>query len=161
MTAEERKRKIENYGVAYDILSEGIKAFPREMWHFKPSPEFWSIHEIIIHVTDSEANSYIRARRFVAEPGQTLMSYDENGWGKTLNYADQNADDALELFRWLRGNTYRLIKDLPDAVWSNEAFHPDNGSMSLDDWLNTYERHVPDHLQQMTEVYDQWQARPV
>src|SRR4051794_27667125 len=110
MTSEERAKMIESYGRAYDTLVEGLKQFPREMWHFKPSPDYWSVHELVVHITDSEANSYVRARRFIAEPGQPVMAYDESGWAKALNYDEQSPEDALELFRWLRGNTYKLIK---------------------------------------------------
>jgi hypothetical protein len=126
------------------------------MWHFKPAPGRWSIHEIVIHITDSEANSYIRCRRFIAEPGQTVMAYDENGWAVALDYRGQSTDEALELFKWLHYNTYQLIRSLPESVWANTVFHPENGTMTMDDWLGIYERHIPDHLQQMRLNYEAW-----
>jgi hypothetical protein len=156
MTNEERPQKIESYGRAYDLLVEGLKQFPAEMWHFKPAPGWWSIHEIVVHITDSEANSYIRCRRFIAEPGQTVMAYDENGWAVALDYRGQSTDEALELFKWLRYNTYQLIRSLPESVWANTVFHPENGTMTMDDWLGIYERHIPDHLQQMRLNYEAW-----
>ena len=66
MTHEERRKKIESYGRAYDQLVEALKEFPREMWPFKPAPDRWSIHEILVHLADSESNAYLRARRFLA-----------------------------------------------------------------------------------------------
>jgi hypothetical protein len=156
VTNEARHQKIESYGRAYDLLVEGLKQFPAEMWHFKPAPDRWSIHEIVVHITDSEANSYIRCRRFIAEPGQTVMAYDENGWAVALDYRGQSTDEALELFKWLRYNTYQLIRSLPESVWANTVFHPENGTMTMDDWLGIYERHIPDHLQQMRLNYEAW-----
>ncbi len=93
-----------------------LERFPKRMWRFKPSPKDWSIHEIIIHITDSEANSYVRCRRFVAEPGETLMAYDENGWAERLSYLEQDFEQAVALFKLLRASSYHLIKDLPEAV---------------------------------------------
>ena len=110
MTSEERKQKIELYGDAYNILMEALKEFPREMWHFKPSPNDWSIHELVVHIADSEANSYARCRKAIAEPGTVVMAYNESQWAKTLNYEEQSAEGALALFKALRGNTYKLIK---------------------------------------------------
>jgi hypothetical protein len=159
MTSEERHQKIELYGNAYNLLVEGLKQFPAEMWHFKPAPDHWSVHEILIHITDSEANSYIRCRRFIAEPGKDVMAYDENGWAPALRYYEQSIEDALELFKWLRHNTYQLIRTLPDSVWANTVFHPENGLMTLDDWLEIYTRHIPDHLEQMRVNYQAWQER--
>jgi uncharacterized damage-inducible protein DinB len=156
MTNQERAKKIESYGQAYERLLEGLKQFPQEMWHFKPAPNDWSIHQSVVHITDSEANSYIRCRRFIAEPGQTVMAYDEQGWAIALNYHQQSTAEALELFKWLRHNTYNLVHSLPEAIWTNTVYHPENGTMTLDDWLGIYERHIPDHLAQMQGVYEAW-----
>ena len=158
MTREERMQRIESYGRAYETLVEGVKQFPVEMWHFKASPEGWSIHEILIHITDSEANSYIRCRRFIAEPKSSVMSYDEMQWARALNYAGQSTQEALELFKGLRRSSYQLIRELPEATWQNTVYHPENGIMTMDDWLYVYERHIPDHLAQMREVYAEWIA---
>lgn len=156
---QERAEKLARYAGAYSELAEGLKRFPREMWGYRPAPEDWTVHETVVHITDSEANSYIRCRRFLAEPGKDVMAYDEAGWAKSLHYADQSPEDALELFRWLRGNTYKLIKDLPEAVWeNNKVFHPENGIMTMDDWLDVYSQHIPEHLEQMERVFEAWQA---
>lgn len=157
MTSSERIKKIESYGQAHQTLVTALERFPKELWHFKPDEEQWSIHEIIIHITDSEANSYIRCRRFVAEPGSTLMAYDENVWARELKYDEQSTEDAVELFRWLRKKSYFLVKDLPERVWRHQAYHPESGMMTMDDWLDTYERHVPEHIQQMEGVFERWQ----
>ena len=90
MTPSERKRKIESYGKAYDTLVEALQRFPKEMWHFKPK-EGWSIHEILVHITDSEANSFVRCRRLIAEPGSAVLGYDESHWCAALNYKEQSA----------------------------------------------------------------------
>src|SRR5438105_14587998 len=108
MTNEERKQKIQLYGDAYNILTKALQEFPREMWHFKPSPDDWSIYETVVHVTDSEANSYIRCRRLIAEPGSTIMAYNEMAWADALHYTDQSTEDALELFKMLRLTSYKL-----------------------------------------------------
>ncbi|HUF38252.1 MAG TPA: DinB family protein [Anaerolineales bacterium] len=159
MPSTDRTAKLARYAAAHTLLTEALARFPREMWHFKPSETDWSIHEIVVHITDSEANSYIRARRLIAEPGRTLMDYDENAWATALDYHGLDTEDAVELFRWLRGTTYKLIKDLPEETWTHAAHHPENGDMTLDDWLSTYARHVSDHIGQMEVVHSIWQNK--
>lgn len=156
MLVGERSDKIELFGDAYRILTEALARLPKEMWHFCPGPKDWSVHEIIIHIADSEANSFIRCRRLIAEPGTEVMAYDENVWKQALRYSEQSTEDALELFMWLRLTTYKLIKTLPESTWSNTIHHPDNGIMSMDDWLDVYARHIPDHVEQMQQVYEAW-----
>ena len=156
MNADERKQKIESYGSAFARLAAAIDRFPQGMWQFRPAQDRWTIHEIIIHIADSEATSYFRCRRFLAEPGSTVLGYDENRWTRELHYHDQSTADALELFKWLRRKSYTLVKDLPEAAWANTVNHTENGIMTLDDWLDVYERHIPDHIQQMQSVYEDW-----
>jgi uncharacterized damage-inducible protein DinB len=159
MSRTDRPTTLTTYANAHSLLTEALTRFPKEMWRFKPSETDWSIHEIVVHITDSEANSYIRARRLIAEPGRTLMDYDENAWANGLDYHGLDTEDAVELFRWLRGTTYKLIKDLPEATWSHTAYHPENGDMTLDDWLETYARHVSDHIGQMEAVFSTWEKK--
>ena len=161
MTSEERNKKIKSYGMAYQRLVPALERFPREMWQFRPSPDRWTIHEIIIHIADSEANSYIRCRRFLAEPGNTVLAYDETKWAHDLRYHEQSTDDALELFKWLRHTSYTLIKDLPESAWSNTVNHTENGIMTMSDWLDTYERHIPEHVEQMQSIHKDWGDRKI
>ncbi len=156
MNPKERARKIESYSYAHALLVDALKEFPKEMWQFRDEHGCWSIHEHIIHITDSEANSYIRCRRIIAEQGESLMAYDENQWASALDYHDQSIEDALALFEWLRRKSYTLIKTLPEPVWAHASYHPENGDTTLDDWLDTYERHVPEHIEYMRQNYDAW-----
>jgi hypothetical protein len=156
MIPKERQNLIESYGAAYQLLTAALERFPREMWQFRPAPDLWTIHEIIVHIADSEVNSYVRCRRFIAEPGSAVLGYDENQWAHALHYHEQSPEAAIELFRWLRGLSYALIKDLPESTWANTVNHSENGLMTMDDWLTIYERHVRDHIAQMQAVYDAW-----
>ena len=72
MNPEIRRQKLESYGKAAYELEAALKRFPREMWHFRDEHGCWSIHEHLVHIADSEANSYIRCRRLIAEPGKEL-----------------------------------------------------------------------------------------
>lgn len=152
----ERKKKIESYGKAYAKLTRAIKKFPRAMWKWRGQNDPWTIHEIIVHVADSEANSFIRCRRFIAEPGKDVLGYDEMQWARELNYLEQKPEEAIQLFKWLRGNTYKLIRNLPEEIWAHTVNHSENGTMTMDDWLDVYDRHVPEHIAQMERIYEEW-----
>jgi hypothetical protein len=159
MTHEERRAKIESYGRACDLLVAAIQEFPREMWLWKPAPDRWSVHEILVHLTDSEASSYIRCRFFIAEPGKPVMPYDQDVWTQKLDYHTQSTEDALELFRWLRKMSYDLIKDLPESAWASRLQHPEHPDYTFDHWLDIYERHTAGHINQMRKNVEAWRAQ--
>ena len=157
MTTTERNTLIESYGKAYDLLIESIKKYPVEMWQWRPAPDKWSIHEVLVHITDSEANSFIRCRRFIAEPGSGVYGYDENKWAKALDYHHQSVDEALALFKMLRYSSYLLIKDIPEHIWLTATVqHSESGTMGFERWLEVYEEHIPVHIRQMERNYQAW-----
>lgn len=154
----ERQVKIERYGQGHALLLAAVARYPRAMWQVRPAADLWTIHEIVVHITDSEANSFARLRRLIAEPGSTVMAYDETVWARGLDYHRQSPEDAIELFRWLRHTSHVLLLRQPESVWTHTILHPDNGVMTMDDWLDTYARHVPDHTAQMESDYQAWRA---
>lgn len=156
MKTEDRSEQILLYSKAYELLTEALMKFPKEMWTYKPGPQQWSIHEIVVHITDSEANSYCRCRCLIAEPGKTIMAYDQDSWAIKLNYHQLSTDEALELFRLLRLASWKIIRDLPEETWHHTIMHPENGIMTMEDWLKEYAAHIPVHISQMNRVYQSW-----
>jgi hypothetical protein len=159
MTAEERSKMIEAYGGAYAQLTAALAQLPREMWQYRRDRSAWTVHEIVVHIADSEVNSYVRCRRLIAEPGSAVLGYDEVKWAVDLNYHQQSPEDALELFKWLRHKSYALIRALPEAVWAHTVEHSENGVIRMEDWLETYTRHIPEHIRQMQENHASWNAQ--
>lgn len=160
MSTIERDLKIKKYGKGFAMLKETLKEIPRKAWKFKPGPNDWSIHEIIIHMADSETNAALRARILAAEPGRTLMAYDQDVWAKTLNYHDQDVEDALKIIKLVRRSTYKWLKTLPDEVFSNTAIHPEyEKPYSFEQWLSIYSEHIPGHIQQIKQNFTSWQEQ--
>jgi len=155
----ERKQKIEEFGNAYYLLCDTIRDFPREMWDYRPDQGQWSIHEILVHLADSEVSGYVRYRKAIAEPGSAVIAYDQEAWVNELNYRSHNANDAMELFRWLRVMSYSLLRTLPEGAFQNTINHPEHGIMTLDDLIVSYVTHVKKHLEQMGRVYENWRNR--
>jgi len=52
--------------------------------------------------------------------------------------------------------TYNVIKNLPEETWQNFIFHPDNGKMTLEDWLKVYADHIPVHINQIKRNFNEW-----
>jgi hypothetical protein len=159
LTPNERHQKIESYGLGVAQLTDALPRFPVEMWTFKPSPRDWSIHEIIIHLADSETNSYGRFRRAIAEPGSSVFAYDQDVWAIQMDYHAQSTDLALSVLKAVRASIYALLKMQPDEVFANWVMHPENGRVTLDDILTTYEAHIPGHIRQMEDNYEVWCER--
>ena len=157
MNSEERNEKTELYGRGYDLLMAALDKVPQEAMHFKPEPKEWSVHEVIIHLADSESIAAQQARMMVAEPGKTVMAYDPDAWADNLRYRDANADEALELLKLARAFTYRWFKSLPEEAFALSAEYPgDEEPYVLDDLLKIYSGHIPSHIEQIENNIKLW-----
>lgn len=160
MDKQERNALIEEYGAGYSNLKACLDSLPRAMWQFKPAPSEWSVHEIIVHLADSESNSALRARRLIVEPGQSVMAYDQDVWANGLNYHAQNWEDALETVRLVRKSTYELLKMQPDDVWTHAATHPEfSDPYTFERWLKIYAGHIPGHIDQIRGNEKAWKEQ--
>src|SRR5580704_2476580 len=139
-------RRLQSYARASALLSVALRKFPAKMWFFKPSAESWSIHEIILHLADSEVCAYEVCRRFIAEPDSQIVAFDVVQWARCLGYLHQSAREALEIIRGLRSLTYQMLVMLPEPVWEQTVEHSRYGRLSLAQWLAIEERHLPHHL---------------
>jgi len=158
MNREEINEKIEQYGGGFDLLTAALAGVPKEAWFFRPAPDDWSIHEIIVHMADSESMAALRARKLIVEPGSMLMAYEEAKWADALDYKEQSAEDALEIIRLARQSTYELLKRQPDEVFTHSVTHPEfpDEPYTFEGWLNIYARHIPDHIEQLKRSYQVW-----
>ena len=111
----------------------------------------WSARQVIHHVADSEAQSYARLRRLIAEPGTQIQGYDEAGWGEneTLGYKDLPIAQSLEVFRAVRASSLEIIKRLKPVQLDNSGTHSESGEYSMRTWLETYISHPLEHAAQI------------
>jgi hypothetical protein len=162
MNQDERNEKIEEYGGGFDLFTAALAGGPREAWEFKPAPGEWSVHEIIVHMADSESIGALRLRKLVAEPGSTgdMMSYEEAKWAEELDYQNQSVEDVLQIFKLTRQTSFRLLKTLSDPVFMHSVVHPGyDEPYTFELWLNLYTRHIPGHTEQLKKTYQAWKEQ--
>jgi hypothetical protein len=160
MDKKERNEKIEAYGRGFDLLKAALAEIPKEAWKARPQPNEWSVHEIAVHMADSESMSALRVRKLIVKPGSMLMGYEESKWADALSYKDQNVEDALQIIKLARLTTYRLLKTLPDEIFTHSVTHPEyKEPYTFEGWLNIYARHIPDHIEQIKKTVEAWKKQ--
>lgn len=117
----------------------------------KSDHEGWTPRQVIHHMADSEAQSFSRLRRLIAEPGTTIQGYDESKWAKsgTLGYSELPVANSLEIITSVRKASYELIKRLTPDQLEITGVHSESGPYSVARWIETYTRHPLDHANQI------------
>ena len=142
--AESYKAATEEFLTTVKTLSES---------DLDKSVDGWSPRQVIHHLADSEAQSYARLRRLIAEPGTTIQGYDENKWAEspTLGYESQGIQDSLAVFTAVRKSSYELIKRLTESQLDNTGTHTESGNYTVRNWLKSYTNHPIDHANQIRQ----------
>ena len=113
--------------------------------------EGWTPRQVIHHVADSEAQSYARLRRLVAEPGTMIQGYDEAKWAenKDLNYKVVEVSHSIEVIAAVRRSSYLLLQRISAGTLNNTGIHSESGAYSVGDWISTYTHHPLEHAEQI------------
>ena len=158
MTSDTRAELLLSYARGPSHLKEAVAACPEGALDFRPGPGKWSVRDIAWHLAESELHGYCRARFIVAEPGVTLLAFDQDRWADTLDSAAHPLEESLDLFRLLRELMARQLRGLPEETWRQSIQHPQRGEITLERWLEIYDRHLKVHLAQIQRTLDAWKS---
>jgi hypothetical protein len=115
----------------------------------------WSARQVIHHIADSEAQSYARLRRLIAEPpGSVIQGYDEAAWAESeqLGYKVLPIAHSLDVFKAVRLASLDVLMRLRDADLERFGEHSDSGRYTLAMWLDIYTQHPRAHAAQLVEA---------
>jgi hypothetical protein len=115
----------------------------------------WSARQIIHHMADSEAQSYVRLRRLVAEPeGVALVNVDEDSWAKEakLGYETAPVENSIAIYASVRAGSLDVIKRLEESDVEKSGVHPESGKFTIEKWLFNYTKHSLEHGEQLTRA---------
>jgi len=156
VNSDERSTLIKRYGAGPAELRRAWESVPVEARTWRPEPEEWSAHEIVVHCADSEAYAAVRIRLLVAEPEPLIVGYDQEQWVEAFGYRDLPVAPAFAVVDAVRASTFALIEQLPDWAWSTTGRHTESGAYSAEDWLRTYAAHLHDHADQIRANIEAW-----
>ena len=72
MTAAERERRIKQYTEGPARLRATLETVPEDALQWRPAPDEFSVHEIVVHCADSETNAAARIRYLMAEQNPVI-----------------------------------------------------------------------------------------
>ena len=147
MDVSERAELIERYRAGASAVDGALAGITDAELDTVP-PGGWSARMVVHHLADSEANSYLRLRKLLAEDDAKIQGYDEAEFARVLHY-DRPIDHSLDVFRAVRASSGELLGRLTDDEWSRVGTHSESGRYSVEDWLTIYAYHAVDHADQI------------
>ena len=110
-----------------------------------------------MHLADSEAQGFVRAKKIIAECGGKVCVYNKQVWFDNLFYDKMDYKDALKLIRLLRKNLFVVLELIEPETWNNYVFHPESGKITLSEMIQLYIDHIEIHIQQIKRNNYDWE----
>ena len=138
---------IDRYEADADLPARAIAGLtPADLTAF-PGPGAWSIHQVVLHLMDSDLIGSDRMKRVAAEPSPpSLIGYDETAFANHLHYHEQDPVTACEVFRLNRKMTAALLRLLPDEAFARVGNHSERGPETLRHLVEGYLDHARYHV---------------
>jgi hypothetical protein len=156
MTPNERADLIRRYAEGAEVLEAAFRRVPSDALKWRPAPGKWSVHEVVVHCADSEANAHMRLRFLLGEVKPVLQGYDQDRWAIELAYHEHPLEPALAVVRAVRANTLPILRRLADTDWKKAGHHTEHPHYGVEKWLEIYGEHLEIHAKQIERNVEAW-----
>lgn len=148
---------VEAFKTSHARLSLAVAGLEESLFRLRArGADAWSIHEIILHLLDSEIQGSFRFRKVWAESPAQLPSFAQDRWVAELNYLENDSaisrQRALQTFGLLREASLELFLRAGSLDWSKTGHHPEYGPLTLRNLLELYADHGERHLEQILHI---------
>jgi len=156
MTADDLKHIIESAEKDPKKIAAAVSGLPDGILRYKPSPEKWSILEMLAHLADMEILYAYRMRQIVADKNPTIAPINQDDWAKNLGYMEEKAPELVAAFGLMRHHNLNLLRRVKVEDLDKSAFHPElNRKVTLAEMVGMLARHGPNHLEQIERIKQQ------
>ncbi|HVN93419.1 MAG TPA: bacillithiol transferase BstA [Terracidiphilus sp.] len=105
----------------------------------------WTVRQVVHHLADSHANSYIRIKLALTEDSPTITAYDEAAWAR-LPDAKLPIEPSLILVDGLHQHLVALLESMAEGDFQRSFNHPERGRVTLANNLALYAWHSRHHV---------------
>lgn len=117
----------------------------------KPTPDRWSIAEVIGHLVDSAANNHQRFIRAQETGALTFPKYEQQNWARLNNYQDSNWSSLIELWYSYNLHLAHVMRQIPEEQLQISCTITPNDPCTLEFLLTDYVDHLNHHLAKIQE----------
>jgi hypothetical protein len=136
----------------YKHLKRLLKGAPKAKLRKRPTPEKWSVAEVLAHLADVEIVLGWRVRSILGAPGTPIQAFDQDAWAVAGHYAERDPLKSLEQFRSFREANLALYDSLLPEQWKHYGMHAERGKEPVEHILRLMAGHDINHTKQVAEI---------
>ncbi|MGV3484558.1 MAG: DinB family protein [Planctomycetaceae bacterium] len=140
------RERIETYAAGGQQLLNAYAGLSRQQLLAIPEPGTWSLHQIAIHLMDSDLIGSDRMKRVASMELPLLCGYDESAFSRLPGTNELDTAEGLRMFVTNRQMTAVILRHLPDDAFQRCGIHDEAGKLTLADLVEKYIQHLNGHL---------------
>jgi hypothetical protein len=148
-----------------DVFKSLFVNLSEEQTRWKPTPDRWSLLEVVNHLYDEEREDFRQRLRLVLnDPDAPWPAIDPEGWVTQRAYNQQNPEESLQKFLAERAASLTWLRELKSPDWRVNHHHPKMGPLSAELLLANWLAHDLFHIRQINALHFAYlcrQAAPV
>lgn len=144
---------ISALGANADAIAALVRPVDEAEARRKPSPDVWSILEVVCHLADEEREDFrARVGLTLRDPALPWPPIDPAGWVRARDYASRDLAGALADFLAERQRSLAWLRGLAEPAWDNAARHPAGFTLRAGDLMASWLAHDLLHVRQLVEL---------
>ena len=148
------RERLRQHAGAIASLANGV---PDEQARWKPTPETWSILEVVNHLADEEVLDFrTRIEYTLQRPDMPWPSIDPPEWVIEGRYNQRVLSDSIHRFLSERERSLEWLQSLKNPDWSLAYDHSRIGNITAADLLSSWLAHDLLHIRQLAGLQHRW-----
>ena len=136
-----------------ELIRELVAGISQEQDKIKPSPEEWSVLEVVNHLYDEEREDFRQRFDYLLHrPSEEWPPIDPAGWVTSRNYNQRELPGSLQNFLDERQKSLAWLANLDQPNLEAVETHPVAGKFHAGDMLAAWVAHDVLHLRQLVEL---------
>ncbi|WP_159884614.1 DinB family protein [Paenibacillus puerhi] len=148
---------INEYRGTSDLIKQSIAGLAEEQLEWKPSPDKWSVKEIISHLVDSSLVHAVRIRKIAAERTPPFLLYEQDAWVSSARANEAALSHILGAFDAILAYNLLWYQRLAPQDWQLTGINNGN-EVSLAELFQSFIRHVHIHVAQIERTLAAYRA---
>ena len=135
---------------ALNGLSRGLDPVA---WAHEPTPDDWSLTELVCHMRDTEREiHHMQIKLFKEQNEPFIPRPDTSVWASQRDYLHENGKAALKEFNDARRETLALLQNIEKKEWGRKARHAIFGPTNFLEVISFIADHDRMHVQQAWSI---------
>jgi hypothetical protein len=143
-------RRLREHLEELQSLTEGLTP---ELLKERPGDGRWSLHEIAMHIVETQDVFGERIARMLVEERPVITPFSPDAARREGSYGKRDFTEGMTSLGRQRHNLLTLLGSLRDEQWRLEGEHPEIRHYSVERCMESFMRHEEHHLYGMFNIF--------